>query len=94
MLLLPARVRPTQEIAVPIGVTAVQVAPPSTEPYSACPACRVVESVAVMVWVAVLVMKSVVTLPVSALMWMPEITGSVESMVRLMDAGCADAAPE
>ena len=83
MVLLPARVAPVQLRLVPLvlAVMSVQVAPPSTEPKSWSPVCNAALRLAVMVWPAVWVMKSLALLPLSLLMRTAEtvVSGAVVS---------------
>ena len=75
ILLLPDNVAPLQLIAVPfsgtVDVISVQVIPPSTEPQRVSPVDNGADNVALIVWAAVLVIKSVRLVPVSALRLTP-----------------------
>ena len=70
MLLLPASTAPVQLMTVPLAMLlmSVQIAPLSTEPYRMSPSASAPLSVALIVCAAVRVRKSVLLLPVSALM--------------------------
>ena len=70
MLLAPLRVAPVQLMAVPLAmpVMTLQVLPLSTEPYRMSPTASAALKVPVMVCDAVLVMKSLALVPLSALM--------------------------
>ena len=69
MLLLPAKVAPVQRIDVKLAflVRLVQVTPPSKDPNKNSPGARALESLALIVCDAVLVIRSLELLPVSAL---------------------------
>jgi len=66
-----------------LALTSVQVAPPSSEPINFCPPCSPPLSVALMVWLWVAVMKSLLLDPVSLemLSMLTVCEGAVESMV-------------
>ena len=74
LLVLLASKLALQLMAVPlaVGVMTLQVAPPSSEPSSTSPAVKAPLSTPVMVCAAVLVMRSVLKVPVSALSATPE----------------------
>ena len=69
MVPLPCRVTPshTMEVPLTLAVMSVQVAPLSSEPNNTSPGSRLTDSVPVMVWLAVRVLKSPASVPVSAL---------------------------
>ena len=73
ILLLPDNVAPLQLIAVPltIDVISLQVIPPSTEPKRVSPVDNAADNVALIVCAAVLVIKSLLLVPVSALRLTP-----------------------
>ena len=64
MLLLPLSVALFQLMAVPLTlvVMSVQLVPPLTEPYRMSPVAKAADRVALMVWAAVVVLKSVLLL--------------------------------
>ena len=68
-----AKVAPVQLMAVPpaLVVMSAQVAPPSTEPNKMSPVLKAADSVALMVWLGVLVTRSLPLVPLSTLKAVP-----------------------
>ena len=79
-LLLPESVAPLSEkVVLPmVAVAAVHVLPLSVETFTVCPDNNDVDKVPLTVWLAVLVMKSLLLVPVSALMVKEDTAGRVE----------------
>ena len=79
-LLLPESVAPLSEkVVLPVvAVAAVHVLPLSVETFTVCPDSNDVDKVPLTVWLAVLVMKSLLLVPVSALMVKEDTAGRVE----------------
>ena len=79
-VLLPESVAPLSEkVVLPVvAVAAVQVLPLSVETFTVCPDSNDVDKVPLTVWLAVLVMRSLLLAPVSSLMRNEDTAGIVE----------------
>ena len=79
-VLLPESVAPLSEkVVLPVvAVAAVQVLPLSVETFTVCPDSNDVDKMPLTVWLAVLVMRSLLLVPVSSLMVSEDTAGRVE----------------